>query len=195
MSVGVKERLLKLRKRSGKSQGEIADYLNMSQTAYGKIELGKRGLNVETCLALADLYGVTCDYILRGVEADSVDAQRVTHLSGRAIHSLQHTTGGYTIALDVISEMLSDEEFMKGFNTDIKNALKIKQIDEEAFTAGLCVSMVSVTWAEFWKRLLSSVFFDDIEIHDEAVWKGFQAFKEWAQRRAESEASPDQPPK
>lgn len=52
------------RKKFGKSQQEIADYLGMTQVAYGNYELGKRQINPKILLKLADLYGVSIDDLL-----------------------------------------------------------------------------------------------------------------------------------
>ena len=49
------------RKKTGKSQYEIAEFLGMTQAAYGNYELGKRQVGVEILNKLADLYGVTID--------------------------------------------------------------------------------------------------------------------------------------
>ncbi|MCR5295140.1 MAG: LexA family transcriptional regulator [Lachnospiraceae bacterium] len=52
------------RKKAGKTQKDVADYLGLTQTAYGNYELGKRQINLDTLSKLADLYGVTADDIM-----------------------------------------------------------------------------------------------------------------------------------
>lgn len=49
------------RKKLGKSQKDIADYLGMTQAAYGNYELGKRQIGVEILSKLSDYYGVSID--------------------------------------------------------------------------------------------------------------------------------------
>ena len=49
------------RKKIGKSQQEIANYLGVTQVSYGNYELGKRQVGIDVLNRLADLYGVTID--------------------------------------------------------------------------------------------------------------------------------------
>ena len=57
-------RLKELRKESGKTQLEIANYLNINQSNYGKYELGKIEPNLEILYKLANLYKVSLDYLV-----------------------------------------------------------------------------------------------------------------------------------
>ena len=52
------------RKKSGKTQQEVALFLGVTQTAYGNYELGKRQMTPAALSSLADLYGVTVDDLL-----------------------------------------------------------------------------------------------------------------------------------
>ena len=52
------------RKQSGKTQKEIADFLGLTQAAYGNYELGKRQITPDNLSKLADLYGATIDDLL-----------------------------------------------------------------------------------------------------------------------------------
>jgi len=49
------------RKKFGKSQQDIADYLGVTQVSYGNYELGKRQVGIDVLNRLADLYGVSID--------------------------------------------------------------------------------------------------------------------------------------
>lgn len=53
-----------LRDDSGKTQQELADYLNVKQTTYSKYELGKINIPIEVFIKLADYYNVSVDYLL-----------------------------------------------------------------------------------------------------------------------------------
>ena len=50
-----------LRIRAGKTQKEIADYLNISRSTYTLYESAKRQMSNETLCALAEYYGVSTD--------------------------------------------------------------------------------------------------------------------------------------
>lgn len=82
-------RLKKLREENGKTQKEISNVLNVTPAAYGKIEAGDRGLSSEYCIQLADYFGVTCDYILRGVSSENIDICERTDLDQGTIEVLE----------------------------------------------------------------------------------------------------------
>ena len=54
----------KLREEKKLKQKEIADYLNMSDNAYGSYERGISEPSIENIKKLADFYGVSTDYLL-----------------------------------------------------------------------------------------------------------------------------------
>lgn len=57
-------RLKMLRESKGKLQKDIASLLNISTSAYGFYETGKRDMSTDNLIKLAEYYGVTTDYIL-----------------------------------------------------------------------------------------------------------------------------------
>lgn len=57
-------RLKELRQENGKTQKQIADYLNIKQNTYSQYENGKRQIPIEALMRLADLYAVSVDYLL-----------------------------------------------------------------------------------------------------------------------------------
>lgn len=91
-STGNKEigaRLRALRDAKKQSQKDVSEILGVTQAAYGKFEAGDRDLSTKYCIKLADYFGVTCDYILRGVDAPYVDMCRVTDLTQESINALK----------------------------------------------------------------------------------------------------------
>lgn len=60
------QRLKVLRQYGELNQLDVARVLGVTASAYGKLEYGERGLSSRNCIALSELYGVTCDYILKG---------------------------------------------------------------------------------------------------------------------------------
>ena len=61
-------RIRKLRIDRGMSQREVALQLNMSVSAIGMYEQGRRLPSLDLVVAYADLFSVTTDYLLRGEE-------------------------------------------------------------------------------------------------------------------------------
>ena len=59
-------RIAALRRAAGLSQGELAEQLQVSTSAVGMYEQGRREPSVETLVALARTFGVTVDYLLTG---------------------------------------------------------------------------------------------------------------------------------
>lgn len=57
-------RLKELREDADKFQKDLAEILNVSQTAYSGYERGYRTISFEALCKLADFYGVSVDYLL-----------------------------------------------------------------------------------------------------------------------------------
>lgn len=57
-------KLKELRKQNKKTQDEVAKYLHISQSNYGKYELQEIEPNIETLKRLADYYNVSLDYLI-----------------------------------------------------------------------------------------------------------------------------------
>lgn len=57
-------KLKAFRKELGKTQQEMADFLNMSKVGYSSYELGKRQPNFEILIKLADYFHTTVDALL-----------------------------------------------------------------------------------------------------------------------------------
>ena len=60
------DRLRALREDRGMTQGQVARSLNVSASAVGMYEQGRRTPSLELVVAYADLFSVTTDYLLRG---------------------------------------------------------------------------------------------------------------------------------
>lgn len=57
-------RIRDLREDNDYTQKDMAKFLNCSQQAYSKYELGQRDIPTEILIALARFYNTTTDYIL-----------------------------------------------------------------------------------------------------------------------------------
>lgn len=67
-------RIRELRKQSGLSQKEVAAQLGMQLTQYRRYEIGERKPAIDFLIQIADMYGVTLDYLV-GREADNMAAR------------------------------------------------------------------------------------------------------------------------
>lgn len=67
--MGIQFNKLKIyRKQSNLTQEEIADKLGVSRQAVAKWERGETLPDIESCIKLADLYGITVDMLVRNIE-------------------------------------------------------------------------------------------------------------------------------
>lgn len=62
-------RIAVLRRNAGLSQGELAQRLQVSSSAIGMYEQGRREPSAEILVAMARTFGVTVDYLLTGTPA------------------------------------------------------------------------------------------------------------------------------
>ena len=113
------QRIRELREKSGITQDRLAKELAISRETVVKWENGERDLKTEYTIKLADYFGVTCDYILRGVKAENISINKLTGLSDEAIISLTNLNKiSSKFGWDVISYILTSSYF-----TDIVNLI------------------------------------------------------------------------
>lgn len=115
------ERLTKLRENSGKKRQEVADDICISRASLEYYEKGKRKPDIEVLLKLADYYGVTCDYLLKGVKTENIKIHEATGLSDKAIEKLQNivkqSTGNY-ISKKHKQKIDELEKYINGFSEE-----------------------------------------------------------------------------
>ena len=86
-------RIAALRRSAGWSQAELAKHLQVSPSAIGMYEQGRREPAADLLIAMANLFSVSTDYLLTGKpdtpqEAKAVD-QAILHTLDRADQRLQ----------------------------------------------------------------------------------------------------------
>lgn len=77
-------RIAALRRRAGISQKELARRLNVSTSAIGMYEQGRREPGADRLVEMAALFGVSTDYLLTGVPAEPCDEGALRHVLGDA---------------------------------------------------------------------------------------------------------------
>ena len=73
------ERLYSLRKGRGISQEELANVVGVSRQAVQKWEAGSSTPDIQNLSALADYFGVSLDYLVRGIESQTEPQPAVIH--------------------------------------------------------------------------------------------------------------------
>lgn len=121
LNIEIGTRLKFLREKIGKTQKDIAGVLGVTPAAYGKIEAGDRGLSSEYCIQLADYFGVTCDFLLRGISSENVDICTRTALDQTSVDAL-----------------IEKEKHVRGvYNGMLKHKFEMEQLREKCITANL----------------------------------------------------------
>lgn len=93
-----------LRKQNKKNQTDIAKYLNISQSNYGKYELGSIEPDINTLCKLADYYNVSLDYLVGrkfGNDIGFLTQQQINYIKLflKLDEQKQAKATGYVIAL------------------------------------------------------------------------------------------------
>lgn len=85
------KRIKELREKAGLTQQQLADMdsLRVQRSLVGFWEIGKRDLNSNQIIALANIFNVSCDYILRGIEPENITISKDLGLSNKAIKRLK----------------------------------------------------------------------------------------------------------
>lgn len=67
--MGMSERLQKLRKQGGYSQEQLAEKVGVTRQAISKWESNQGNPDIDNIIKLSEVYNVSTDYLLKGVEA------------------------------------------------------------------------------------------------------------------------------
>ena len=94
MRTSIGEFLFILRKSKGMTQQEVADRLGVSNKTVSSWETGASCPDISLLPAIAELYGVTCDELLRGERISSSEPQPRTE-EKREILENRREKGGY----------------------------------------------------------------------------------------------------
>ena len=110
MTIG--DRIQNLRKTKGMSQEELADAVGVSRQAVSKWESEQAAPDLEKVIIMSDLFEVTTDYLLKGIEpvrtddhktmADILDRKVLTEKNGkRAKTALKWFLIGFGVLLGI----------------------------------------------------------------------------------------------
>lgn len=72
-------RLFELRKQNKLTQDEVAEKIGVSRLTYSRYENGERKPNLDIIKQLADIYGVSSDYLLN-IESNTQDTDEIMEL-------------------------------------------------------------------------------------------------------------------
>lgn len=107
----VGKRIRTLRESRGLKQSEVADKIGMQRSSYSKVEAGIYVLQPDYCVALAELFDTSCDYILRGVEAENLHFSKESGFSNKSINVLKNTEDRGCV-LRFLNRILESDDFL-----------------------------------------------------------------------------------
>ncbi len=82
-------RIAALRRDAGMSQAELARQIQVSPSAIGMYEQGRREPAAETLVAIARLFGVSTDYLLTGSYLDPQEADKLSQMFLRRLQAAE----------------------------------------------------------------------------------------------------------
>ena len=135
-SNGIGTRIKELREAIHETQLDLANALQARRETVNQWEHGTRDLKTQYTVSLAEHFGTTCDYILRGVQAENISIYEKTGLSEEAINKLYLKKHNkvilYSIGGKEYVQQTTEEEGLK----DIKKrgGQNIKIVTSDDFT-------------------------------------------------------------
>lgn len=104
-------RIKTLRKRSGFTQAQIGDYLNVDQSMIAKIENGERNLSTVQLNKLANLFACSEDYVL-GYDTSEIPKELAFRIKDHSIETMQVIASVNRIAanMDLLNKLLEAED-------------------------------------------------------------------------------------
>ena len=88
-------RIAALRREAGLNQAELAQRLQISPSAVGMYEQGRREPSADTLVSMAQLFGVSVDYLLTGQAAqkdqNTLETMLINRITSADRHASQRT--------------------------------------------------------------------------------------------------------
>jgi transcriptional regulator with XRE-family HTH domain len=97
------EKLQALRKEKGLTQEELAEKLDVSRQAVSKWEAGQAMPEIDNLIGLANIYGVSMDYLLTGKEFEDTSAPKIQIVHVKPKISIRVLTGSVLAIAGVIN--------------------------------------------------------------------------------------------
>jgi len=122
-NMGLKENLKTLRKKNGITQQEIAEYLGIDTTSYGRIERGDRNLSADRLELIAKFYKTSVSNILN----EENDAQLFLNKKDQSIEFLEYLKQENEFLRNSIVSKDKQLDFLIELNKEYKNLINLKK--------------------------------------------------------------------
>ena len=87
-------RIAALRRQAGFSQAELAERLRISASAVGMYEQGRREPAVDILVSLAEIFGVSVDYLLTGKPSAAREQRVADHAALSSLADIEQKLNG-----------------------------------------------------------------------------------------------------
>lgn len=121
--MSIHQKLIALRKQNGYTQQQIADYLGIDTTSYGRLERGERKISTERLELLAVYYKLTVHELLQK-EKNTIVTQQIETNNDDFFEYLKREN---QILLNSISAKDKQLEFLIELNKEYKEILASKK--------------------------------------------------------------------
>ena len=102
--MSIAERILTLRKSKGMSQEQLAEAVGVSRQAVSKWESEQASPDPEKIIAMSEIFGVTTDYLLKGIEPEKEEAKTEEKAEEKKTEDTHMTVG------DVLDQKILTEK-------------------------------------------------------------------------------------
>lgn len=146
------DRILYLRKTKGISQEALADKVGVSRQAVSKWESEQSVPDLEKVIIMSDLFGVTTDYILKGIEPAADKGQKSKELTAKALYVA--STAFVFIGLFAAFGSWHEEQTMDA----VWGSMIIQAVGVAAYFIGKFLTVESVPFYVNWLNILGVAF-------------------------------------
>ncbi|MGI6462324.1 MAG: helix-turn-helix domain-containing protein [Candidatus Scatomorpha sp.] len=146
------DRIQYLRKTKGISQEALADKVGVSRQAVSKWESEQSIPDLEKIIIMSDLFGVTTDYILKGIEPAADKEQKGRELASKALYVA--STAFVFIGLFAAFGSWHEEQTMEA----VWGSMIIQAVGVAAFFIGKFLTAESAPFYVDWLNILGVAF-------------------------------------
>ena len=101
--MSIADRILTLRKSKGMSQEQLAEAMGVSRQAVSKWESEQASPDPEKIIAMSEIFGVTTDYLLKGIEPEK-EAEKTEEKPDEKKAEDTHMTVGDVLDQKILTE-------------------------------------------------------------------------------------------
>ena len=115
IKISIGERVRKLRKKRNWTTDDLGKQIGISGKALGSKERGERDFTWDEIIRLSDVFEVTLDELIRGIQSKNVDVHRNTGLNNTSIRALRiFMSRNPKIMQDNLNKVLSFVSVLEG---------------------------------------------------------------------------------